>query len=163
MKDVDHLLQRRRRGIDHVIAEDHGKRLGAYQVARDEHGVAEPEGLALAHVGKVDEIRNLANLRQELRLAARLEKGLELDRDVEVILDRVLSPPGHEDDVRHAGGHGFLDAVLNDRLVDQRQHLFGLRFGGRKKASTQTCSGEDGFANRVSHGWTPIQRGIQAS
>ena len=58
-----------------------------------------------------------------------LEKRLELDRDVEVILDGVLAAAGDEDDVVDAGGDRFLDAVLNDRLVDERQHLFRLRLG----------------------------------
>ena len=86
---------------------------------------------------------------EQFRLAARFEKGLELDRDVEVILDRVLAPAGHEDDVRDAGGHRLLDAVLNDRLVDERQHLFRLRLGGRKEASAETRSREHRFANRA--------------
>ena len=140
-------LQRRRIRIDHVVAEDDGERLVADQLARDEHGVAEAERLALAHVGEVDQVRDLADLVELLALAARLEKRLELDRDVEVILDRVLAAAGDEDDVVDAGRDRFLDAVLNDRLVDERQHFLGLRLGGRKKAGAEAGGGEDGFAN----------------
>ena len=53
--------------------------------------MAEAERLALADVREVDQVRDLADLVELLRLAARLEKRLELDRDVEVILDRVLA------------------------------------------------------------------------
>ena len=47
-----------------------------------------------------------------------------------------------------AGGDRFLDAVLNDRLVDERQHFFRLRFGGGKKARAQAGGGEDRLADR---------------
>jgi hypothetical protein len=67
--------------------------------ARDQHGVAEAERLALAHVGEVDQVRDLADLLELLRLAARLEEALEFDRDVEVVLDGVLAAAGHQDDV----------------------------------------------------------------
>ena len=42
----------------------------------------------------------------------------------------------------------LLDAVLDDRLVDQRQHLLGLRLGGRQEARAEAGGGEDGLANR---------------
>ena len=44
---------------------------------------------------------------------------------------------------------GFLDAVLNDRLVDERQHFLGLRLGGRQEPRAEAGRGEDGFANAV--------------
>ena len=96
---VDHLLQRRRIRVDHVVAEDDGERLVADQCLRDEHGVPEAERLALPHVRDVDQLRDLADLFELLRLAALLEKALELDGDVEVILDRVLAAAGDDDDV----------------------------------------------------------------
>ena len=46
------------------------------------------------------------------------------------------------------GGKGLLDAVLDDRLVDERQHLLGLGLGGRQEAGAQTRDGKDGLANR---------------
>ena len=68
-------------------------------VLRDEHGVAEAERLALADVGDVDQVRDLADLGEQVLLAARFEERLELHRDVEVIFDRVLAAAGDEDDV----------------------------------------------------------------
>ena len=99
IEHVDQLLDRRRIGVDHIVAEDDGERLVADQLARDQHGVAEAERLALADVGEVDHVRDLADLVELLALAARLEKRLELHRHVEVILDRVLAAAGDEDDV----------------------------------------------------------------
>ena len=80
-------------------------------------------------------------------LAARLEEGLELDGDVEVILDRVLAAAGDEDDVVDAGRDRLLDAVLDDRLVDERQHLLRLRLGGGQEAGAEAGGGEHGFAD----------------
>jgi hypothetical protein len=70
----------------------------------------------------------------------------EIDVDVEVILDRVLAAPRDQDNVLRARGDGLLDAVLDDRLVDQRQHLLGLGLRGRQEAGSKACGGEDGFA-----------------
>ena len=44
-------------------------------------------------------------------------------------------------------GDRFFDAVLDDRLVDQRQHFLGLRLGGGQEAGAETGGGEDGFAD----------------
>ena len=118
---------------------------------RDEHRVAETERLALTDVGDVDQARDLANLLEQVALAAGLEERLELDRDVEVILDRVLAAAGDEDDVVHAGGDRFFDAVLDDRLVDERQHFLGLRLGGRQKAGAEARGGKDGLAHEGFH------------
>ena len=109
--------------------------------------MAEAERLALPDVGEVDHVGDLADLLELIALAARLEERLELDRDVEVIFDGVLAAAGDEDDVVDARGDRFLDAVLDDRLVDERQHFLGLRLGGGQEAGAEAGGGEDGFAN----------------
>ena len=111
--------------------------------------MAQAQGLALADVGDVDQVRDLADLAQQIRLAAGLEERLELDRDVEVVLDGVLAAPGDEDDVVDARGDRFLDAVLDDRLVDEREHLLGLGLGGGEEPRAEAGGGEDGFAHPV--------------
>ena len=68
-----------------------------------------------------------------------------------MILDRVLAAAGDEDDVVDARGDRFFDAVLDDRLVDERQHLLGLRFGGWKKPGAEAGGREDGLADGVVH------------
>ena len=125
-------------------------------VLGDQHGVSEAERLALAHVGELDHLRDLADLGELLLLAALLEKAFELDVDVEVVLDGVLAAAGDDDDVVDAGGDGFLDAVLNDRLVDEDQHLLRLRLGGGQEAGAESGGGKDGFANRGVHPCDPI-------
>ena len=46
-----------------------------------------------------------------------------------------------------AGCDGFLDAVLDDRLVDEDQHLFRLRLGGGQEPRAEAGGGEDGLAD----------------
>ena len=48
-------------------------------------------------------------------------------------------------------GDRFLDAVLNDRLVDERQHFLRLRLGGRQEAGAEAGGGKDGFADGGAH------------
>ena len=42
----------------------------------------------------------------------------------------------------------FFDGVLDDRLVDDRQHLLGHCFRCGKKTRAHAGDGEDGFSNR---------------
>ena len=60
------------------------------------------------------------------------------------------------------GGHRLLDAVLDDRLVDQRQHLLGLRLGRGQEAGAPAGGREDGFtdAHRTSVGRVSAGRGM---
>ena len=112
----------------------------------------EAERLALPHVGQVDLARNLTDFGELVLLAPRLEERLELDRHVEMVLDRVLAAARDQDDVVDAGGDGLFDAVLDDRLVDERQHLLGLRLGGWEKARAESGGGEDRLADRLLFG-----------
>ena len=68
-----------------------------------------------------------------------------------MILDGVLAAAGDENDVVGTGCHRLFDAVLDDRLVDQRKHLFGLRFCRRQESRPKSGGGEDGFANGWGH------------
>ena len=80
-------------------------------------------------------------------LAAGLELAFQLVGGVVVVLDRALVAAGHEDHVADAGGIGFLDRVLDQRLVHHRQHFLGLRLGGGQEAGAEACNGEHGLAN----------------
>ena len=91
--------------------------------------MAETQRLALAHVRDIDHVGDLADLFEQIELAALLKKAFQFDVDVEMILDRVLAAPGDDDDVLDAGRDGLFDAVLDDRLVDERKHFFWLCLG----------------------------------
>ena len=99
----------------------------------------------------ISKVRDLPDLVELFGLAAPLEERLELGRDVEVIFDGVLAATGDQDQVRDARRDGFFDAVLNRRLVDERQHLFRLRLGCGEKPGPESGSGEDSLANRSWH------------
>ena len=82
---------------------------------------------------------------------ALLEHFFQFVAHVEVVFDGLLAAPGDDDDLVAAGSERFFHAVLNDWLVDQRQHLFGLGFGSGQKTSTQSGGREYGFANSHGH------------
>ncbi len=105
-------------------------------------------------VGNVDHVGDAAHDGQQILFLAAFEEVLEFEADVEVILDGGFAAPGDDDDVLNPGVDRFFDAVLNDGLVDDRQHLFGLGLGGGQKAGSQPGGGENGFANFSGH---PLQ------
>ncbi len=144
---VDELL---RGGIfagDEHVAKQHGERLIAHQVARDQHGVTEAERLFLSRVADLHHVRDIADHLGLLFLAVLLEEIFEKWRSVEVILDRALAAAGDNDDVLDAGSHAFFSDILNLRLIDNGQHFFGLRFGGRQKTRAQAGGRQNGFAD----------------
>ncbi len=111
----------------------------------------ETERLLLANVRDVDHVGDIADYLEQLLFALGFERVLQLKRYVEVILNGGLAAAGDDDDVLNAGMHGFLDAVLDEGLVHQREHLLGLRLGGGKKSRAQSCGGEDCFAHFRNH------------
>ena len=93
--------------------------------------MAEPKLLLLAHVADLGHVADLAHLAQHLDVAAALQQRLQLEAVVEVVFDGTLLAAGDDDDLLDPGGNGLFDRVLDDGFVHQRQHLFGLRLGGR--------------------------------
>ena len=72
---------------------------------------------------------------------------LELERAVEVVDDGALATARDHDHLFDAARDGLFDAVLDCRLVDERQHLFGLCLGDGQETGAQTSGREDGFAH----------------
>ena len=148
---IDHLLQAGWVGVDYIVGQEHGERLVAHQFTGHEHRVSQAHGFLLPHIGDVDHVRDLPDNRQQVGLLPLLQHLLELVADVEVVFDCALTAAGDNDDLIAACGQSFLDSVLDDRLVDNGQHLFGLRFSGGQKPRTQTCSGEHRIAYSHCH------------
>ena len=94
--------------VDHVVGQDDGERLVADQLLGAEHRMAQAERLLLAHVADARHRRDAARDLQQLLLAAALERGVQLEADVEVVFHRALAAPGHDDDVLDAGGDALL-------------------------------------------------------
>ena len=149
--DVEQLAQAGHFGVDHVVGQNHGERLFAHQFAGAQDGVPQAQRFLLPHVGDVDHVGNRAHRRQQILLVARFEQVFQLEADVEVILDGGLAAAGDDDDVLDAGLHRLLDAVLDQRLIHQRQHFFGLRFGGGKESCAEPRRGKDRLANFCNH------------
>ena len=74
--------------------------------------------------------------------------NLDLTRAVEVLHDGALAATDDHDHLFDPRFDRLLDAVLDGGLVDQGQHLLGLRLGDRQKAGSQPGRRDDGFANR---------------
>ena len=90
-----------------------------------EDGIACPKG-------------GFARLLEFARLAALLQGGLELVGRIEMILQRTLVAAGDENELLDAGCQAFLDRILDERPVDDREHLLRHGLGGGQKAGTQT-------------------------
>src|SRR5688572_15584114 len=132
--NVEQLAQAWNLAFDDVVGKDDGERFRTNQLARAKDGVSQPERLLLADVSDIDHVRNIADHLKQIRLLFHLEQLLHFEADVEMILDRALPSASDDNYVFDAGLNRFLDAILNQRLVDQRQHLFGLGFGGGQEA-----------------------------
>ena len=151
---VDQLADHRAIAHAHVIGEDHREGFVPDQVLGHQHGVPQAQLLLLTDVRHLGEVADVADLPEHLDVALLLEQVLELVGEVEVVLDRPLLAGGDDDDLLDPGGDGLLDRVLDDRLVHQRQHLLGLRLGGREEACAPPGGGEDSLAN--AHGTSTI-------
>ena len=103
-------------------------------------------GLLLPDVENVGQIGGAAHLGQFLFLAGLDQAGLQLGIVVEVIIHGRFGTVGHDEDIFDPGSHGFLDDVLNDRLVHHGEHLFGHGLGGGQHTGAQSGGGNDCFA-----------------
>ena len=70
---------------------------------------------------------------------------------VEVILQRGFAAAGHEHDVLDAGGQRLFDRVLDQRLVDDRQHFLGYRLGRRQEPGAQAADRQHRGAHTLRH------------
>src|SRR5690606_10519406 len=68
-----------------------------------------------------------------------------------MVLQGRLATAGDEDELLDAGRARLLDRVLDERLVDHRQHLLGHRLGRREKARAKAADRKDRFADGSRH------------
>src|SRR5439155_24581943 len=92
---------------------------------------------------------------QQSGLAGRFQLGFELVSLVEMVFDGALVTPRNEDHFIDAGRDCLLDRILDQRLVDYRQHFLWLRLGGRQESATQTGDRKNGLSDRF-HCSTPF-------
>ena len=116
--------------------------------------MAQAEWLLLPHRAHVRHARNLLRGLQQRGFVALGQRVLEFKADVEMVFHQDFAAPGHDDDLVAAGSNRLFHAVLNDRLVDDRQHLFRHDLGGRKKPRAHARGREYCFTNFHAHHFT---------
>ena len=89
------------------------------------------------------------HLGEQVELARLLERVLELEVAVEVVLDGALAAAGDDEDVGEPGRDRLLHHVLDRRLVDDRQHLLRLALRGREEPRAETGGGDDRLLHRL--------------
>ena len=144
-----HLGERGRVGVDDVVAQHDPERLVADRLAADEHRVAQSQRLVLEHRRQRDAGGELAQAVQQRRFAAPGELRVEGRVPAEMVFEYPLPGAVHQNDLRQTGRDRLLDAVLDDRLVDDWQQLLGEHRGGRQDAGPESGRGEHDFPNRV--------------
>ena len=135
---LDHLGETRRVAHHQIVGQKDGERLVADQMAGAPHGMAEPERALLAGIGDPAGCRDDGvELVQEIVLAPLAERHFKLGGGIEMVFDGVLRAAGHEIAFLNAGGRCFLERVLDQRLIDNRQHLFGHGLCDRQKTGAE--------------------------
>ena len=135
-----HLSQARRRPVDEIVREVHEERLVADDRLRTPHRVTETERRRLPDVDAARPRRHDVLQRlQQVDLALRFERLLQLVVGVEVIFDRALRAAGDEDQLAGARSERLLRGVLDQRLVDDGQHFLRAGLGRRQEARAAPC------------------------
>ena len=94
---------------------------------------AERRRLANVNAGRVGR-QDAPQQLDQLLLALLRERRLELGITVEMILDRALGTARDEDQESGTRGERLFRRILDQRLVDDRQHLLRARLGGGQEA-----------------------------
>ena len=139
-------------GIDQVISEDHGKWLVTDHRFCTQHGMTPAQRLGLAYIGAGHVRRqDFAHDLQQFGLALLLQLRFQLVVLVEVVLDRALAAAGDKHQFLDAGVDSLFRCILDQRLVDHRQHFLGIRLGRRQESGPQTRDREDRLAYFLFH------------
>src|ERR1019366_9629589 len=128
------------------------ERLVVDGILRLQHSVAESERFLLPDRDEIHHRTDRLDLAEEIVLLALLQRPLQLRRAIEMIEDGVF-PLRHDDDqLVESRSERLLDSILQNRLVDERQHLLRNDFRRRKEARAESGAGEDASA-KGGHGW----------
>ena len=102
--------------------------------------------------------RHLPRFRHQVRnqlehfvLAALLEDLFEFEAVIEMIGHDRLAAPHDKDELLDAGRLRLLDRVLDQRLVDDGQHLLGHGLGRRQEAGPQPGNRKNGLTHSLNH------------
>ena len=124
--------------------------------------MAEPQRLLLAgEAGLAGRGQVLLQQRELRMLAAPLQGLLQLELLVEMILNDAFVPPCNEDEMLATGFAGLVNRKLDDGTVDNRQHFFGHRLGGRQKPGAEAGDWENGLLDGALHGGNLVRDGAR--
>ena len=87
-------------------------------------------------------MRNVAAHREQIGLAALLQRAFEFVADVEMILNRRLAPAGHDHDLIAARRQRFFNAILNDGLSTSASISLGIDLVAGKKRVPNPAAGK---------------------
>ena len=154
--DVGELLEAGGLRQHKVVGQQDGEGVVADERAGAPDGMPQTQRHLLAHRhhGAGFDRRTLQGL-QRLRPVALAECGFQLERDVEMVHQRGLPPPGHHAKLIDPGGARFLDRILDQGLVHHGQHFLGHRLGGGQEAGSEAGDRQDGFTQWFYHKNTP--------
>jgi hypothetical protein len=99
----------------------------------------------LTDIGDIREMRDSLHQGEFFDLSLLDERLFEFERRIEMILDRLLTTTRHDHDISDACGNSLFDEILDDWLIDDREHFFGLGFCSRQKAGPKTRCWYDTF------------------
>src|ERR1039457_4792302 len=68
---------------------------------------------------RIDHVGDVAHDRKQILLAPRFKHVFQLEADVKMIFDGALAAAGDDNDVLNSGMQRLLDAILNERFIDQ--------------------------------------------
>ena len=134
-------------GQNQVVRQQDGERIVTDEGTGAPDRVAEAERVLLAHRHHRPRL-DLDCLEQGQRLALVpiSQRRFELERNIEMFDDGGLAAAGDQAELVDPGGTRFLDRVLDQRLVDDRQHLLGHRLGGRQETRAEAGDRQNGLA-----------------
>lgn len=146
--DLDQLADGRNFVRNNIVAKEHGNRLvDADKRCGGENSMAITFGGVLADKGEFCEATDFLNCLEFLEFLFLFQAVLKFEVAVKMILQRTLADGGHENNFFDACGNSLFHNVLNDRLVDDRQHFLRLRLGGGEEPRAHAGNGDDRFAN----------------
>src|SRR5690606_24537352 len=145
---LDHFLQAALLGLHDHIRQQKSKRLVADKLARAPDRMAKTKRHLLAgEAGRARLRLDILKMLQFRRLAALGERGIKLYLRIEIVFDDCLVASGDENQMFDTSFARLIDYILDDGLVDDRQHFFRDRFGGGQETGAKTCDREHGLAN----------------
>src|SRR5690606_10956333 len=155
---LDHLREAARLPDHQLVGQQDRERFVADDPARAPDRVAEAERNLLAHG---DQVAGLEARRLERRhvLAPAAQRVLEFVGDVEILDQRGLAAPGHENHLLDPRLARLVDRVLDQRAVDDRQQLLGNGLGCREEARAEPGYREHGLADRFAAAHRPLPYG----